>query len=204
MARTHLLPGTPLVVTARNASPIYEITADPYGMIRPYWPFQGRKQDNGGLVAEEICMQILEWSGYARLEDHSGAYWGKSFASLSTGAFATLRLEGDILIPCAPRNLLVSVKSYEAKERLIVSGDGGDMIGFGFFRKSSEFNSEQRAVQYVRRGFLAIYMPYDTLVDLKPKAREKKNAFGRLLYRSIEEDFCDDIRRVIGGTATDL
>ena len=119
----------------------------------------------------------------------------------------------------SPFNLFVSVKSYKAKERLIVSGTGQNaapVVGYGLFDDPSEW-SPDRVKQYKQRGFVAIYMPkslYDTLAamtaltpGLPPRLTRKystsngypatsiKNIYDRPLLRKLE-DFDDDIARV--------
>lgn len=126
---------------------------------------------------------------------------------------------GDFAIMGSPFNLFVSVKSYKAKERLIVSGTGQNaapVVGFGLFDDPSEW-SPDRVKQYKQRGFIAIYMPnilYDTLAAMTPQtprlssrlirkysptngypATNIKNIHDRPLLRKLE-DFDDDIAHV--------
>lgn len=112
---------------------------------------------------------------------------------------------GDFAIIGSPFNLFVSVKSYKAKERLIVSGMGQNaapVIGYGLFDDPSEWSTE-RVKQYKQRGFIAIYMPkklYDTLGKQHTSsqgysAAEIKNIYDQPLLRKIE-DFANDISRV--------
>ena len=65
---------------------------------------------------------------------------------------------GDILIPCAPTNLIISVKSEVARERLLYSANSIEGIGFGFFKEPEEFWTSSRMSLYKRMGFTAIYM----------------------------------------------
>lgn len=126
---------------------------------------------------------------------------------------------GDYAIMGSPFNLFISVKSYKAKERLIVSGTGQNaapVVGFGLFDDSSEWSPE-RVKQYKQRGFIAIYMPnilYDTLAAMTPQtsglskrlikkysptngypATDIKNIYDRPLLRKLE-DFDKDISKV--------
>lgn len=126
---------------------------------------------------------------------------------------------GDYAIMGSPFNLFISVKSYKAKERLIVSGTGQNaapVIGFGLFDDSSEW-SPDRVKQYKQRGFIAIYMPntlYNTLAAMVPTtpglarrlirkyspangypATNIKNIYDRPLLRKLE-DFSTDIENV--------
>ncbi len=126
---------------------------------------------------------------------------------------------GDYAIMGSPFNLFISVKSYKAKERLIVSGTGQNaapVIGFGLFDDPKEW-SPDRVKQYKQRGFIAIYMPqtlYNTLdamipttAGLPPRlvrryspangypATNIKNVYDKPLLRKLE-DFCIDIANV--------
>ena len=126
---------------------------------------------------------------------------------------------GDFAIMGSPFNLFVSVKSYKAKERLIVSGTGQNaapVVGYGLFDDPSEW-SPDRVKQYKQRGFIAIYMPntlYNTLAAMTPQAHglsprlirkysptngypatNIKNIYDRPLLRKLE-DFDDDIAHV--------
>lgn len=111
---------------------------------------------------------------------------------------------GDYAITGLPFNLYVSVKSYYARERLIVSGTGqgaAPVIGFGFFKDPDEW-SVDRVQQYRHRGFVAIYMPATLLDEIRNKgtkgckASEVKNSYNRPLLRDIR-DFASDIENVI-------
>ena len=65
--------------------------------------------------------------------------------------------------------LLYQLKSYKAKERLLVSGSGSLLvptIGWGLFDDPNLWKYE-RLKNYLYRGFIAIYMPKDTLKKLK-------------------------------------
>lgn len=156
-----------------------------------------------GAVTEMICKIALEASAPSR------------YAKLPK----TWDWVGDFAILGSPFNLFISVKSYKAKERLIVSGTGQNaapVIGYGLFDDSAEWSPE-RVKQYKQRGFIAIYMPknlYDELAlmtestpGLEPRkarkytaehgypATEIKNIYDKPLLRRIE-DFADDIKKV--------
>jgi len=101
---------------------------------------------------------------------------------------------GDFAIIASPFNLYVSVKSYKAKERLLVSGTGqftAPVIGYGLFDKPGEW-SESRTKQYKQRGFIAIYMPRALYDRLSASSKTVKNIYERPLLRIID-DFADDI-----------
>lgn len=126
---------------------------------------------------------------------------------------------GDFAILGSPFNLFISVKSYKAKERLIVSGMGQNaapVIGYGLFDDPKEW-SPDRVKQYKQRGFIAIYMPaplYNVLESMNSTnpaltARQRRrytsangypatnitNIYDQPLLRKLE-DFADDIANV--------
>jgi hypothetical protein len=125
---------------------------------------------------------------------------------------------GDFAVLGSPFNLFVSVKSYKAKERLIVSGTGQNaapVIGYGLFDDPKEW-SPDRVKQYKQRGFIAIYMPkdlYKKIDDMSPAnaktpyqrrkwtsahgypATNIKNIYEHPLLRKLE-DFTVDLGRV--------
>lgn len=111
---------------------------------------------------------------------------------------------GDYAITGLPFNLYISVKSYSARERLIVSGTGqgaAPVIGYGLFDKPSEWASS-RVEQYKHRGFVAIYIPrklYLTLAskqNVTTKATDITNIYGKPLLRIMDE-FVSDIKKVV-------
>ena len=123
---------------------------------------------------------------------------------------ADLKALGDILVPCAPTNLIISVKSVKARERLLYSANSIEGIGFGFFDEPSEFSSKRRIQLFKRMGFSAIYMPQNTLNALSRLIAARRegienvqNIYGSALYRSLN-DFGDDMRRIVGKSAFDL
>lgn len=119
---------------------------------------------------------------------------------------------GDFAIVGIPFNLFISVKSYKAKERLLVSGTGQNaapVVGFGLFDDVKEW-SPDRVKQYKQRGFLAIYMPKNLYDEISNRNEEKNckykkskgypatsivNIYDRPLLRKIE-DFADDVSNV--------
>ena len=111
---------------------------------------------------------------------------------------------GDFAITGLPFNLYISVKSYYAKERLIVSGTGqgaAPVIGFGLFKDEKEW-SPVRVEQYRHRGFVAIYMPSDLYNALAAKtgknqpATDITNIYNRPLLRDIK-NFANDLKKVV-------
>lgn len=128
---------------------------------------------------------------------------------LNEGKMNDLKALGDILIPCAPTNLVISVKSEKAKERLLYSANSIEGIGFGFFDTPSEFWTKRRMQLYKRMGFSAIYMPNTTLAQLQATLKLNGtsqfavNINGTALYRPLTQ-FSDDMNRIVGKSAFDL
>jgi len=94
-----------------------------------------------------------------------------------------------------PFNVLISVKSMKARERLIASGARSLLtptIGWGVFDDPSEW-SENRVKSYVFSGFSAIYMPLGTLRDCLKSARSISNPNGNPLLRA-GSDFADHLK----------
>jgi hypothetical protein len=109
---------------------------------------------------------------------------------LAEGAWETLpqswKWLADFSVRGRPLNLLISVKSFTAKERLLMSGSGGSLsptIGFGLFTDPSEWGPD-RLTAYLLRGFTAIYVPARLLEKLPRASRRKRNLHGRPLLRA--------------------
>ncbi|MCE3011966.1 MAG: hypothetical protein LW878_02775, partial [Proteobacteria bacterium] len=66
---------------------------------------------------------------------------------------------GDFVLMCLPNNLWLSVKSNYARERLLASGFSSDIIGVGFFTDYKEFTSRSKIRNFLKVGFLAMYVP---------------------------------------------
>lgn len=146
-----------------------------------------------GFVTERICEIALRAAGETRYADVPKNWkWIGDFAILGT-----------------PFNVFVSVKSYKAKERLLVSGTGQNaapVIGYGLFNDEKEW-SPDRVKQYKHRGFVAIYMPNDLYKSLAEKIGKKypskkgypstdiKNIYDNPLLRKIE-DFPRDLKKM--------
>jgi hypothetical protein len=113
------------------------------------------------------------------------------------------------MVPCAPTNLVISVKSEAARERLLYSSNSIEGIGFGFFNQASEFWSIDRMRLYKRMGFSAIYMPASTHAEVAARlagsntAMHAVNVNGTALYRRLD-DFGADMARVVGKSSLDL
>ncbi len=159
----------------------------------------------GGDIMESLCSEVLQNSGVPLVGD--GEDWPewttKCHISLNRGKLRPLKLYGDLLVPCAPHNILISVKSEAARERFVVSGNRLESVGFGFFSDPSEFWTKGRMNMLKRWGFVAVYMPGSTLADVESHilqhglSAHSVNINGNPLYRPLE-DFGPDIARVAG------
>ncbi|ALC15320.1 hypothetical protein DSOUD_0531 [Desulfuromonas soudanensis] len=160
----------------------------------------------GGDIMEALCSEVLSNHGVQHMElgpDNWPIWSSKSHLSLNSGRMNSLKLYGDILIPAAPHNILISVKSEAARERFVVSGNRLESVGFGFFNDPSEFWTVNRINLLKRWGFIAIYMPDDILQTLNQELHTKNrtnfaiNINGLPLYRPLNE-FGPDMLRVAG------
>lgn len=167
---------------------------------------------SGGDIMEKLCSEVLTNHGVPIMDlDAIGwPMWGhKHHLSLNDGAMRDLKLYGDILIPCAPHNLLISVKSEAARERFVVSGNRLESVGFGFFNDASEFWTQNRIRMLKRWGFLAVYMPSGThneiIAHLATEGHngQNQNINGTPLFRSLEQ-FGPDMERVAGKLSMSL
>lgn len=161
---------------------------------------------SGGDIMEMLCSEVLSNAGIPVMwpGDDGWPDWRMpGHILLNEGKMRSLKAFGDILIPCGPTNLVVSVKSEAAKERLLYSSNSIEGVGFGFFKHANEFWSDSRMNLYKRMGFTAIYLPdvtYDTLVaelDARGKLKNAVNVNGTDLYRPHKQ-FASDMKRVVG------
>jgi hypothetical protein len=129
-----------------------------------------------GKISEILCEYGLRasttqnGSAYARMP----AYW---------------KWVGDYYVLGDPFNLIVSVKSFTAKERLLASGSGNALsptVGWGLFKDVREF-SYDRLVSYAYRSFVAIYAPGTTCQRLSPQAAQFSNINGNPLMRPLSQ-----------------
>jgi hypothetical protein len=160
----------------------------------------------GGAVMEALCSEVLTNTGIpAMFTDKTGwpVWQMPGHVLMNSGKMASLQALGDILIPCAPTNLVISIKSEVARERLLYSANSIEGVGFGFFREPEEFWTRSRMSLYKRMGFSAIYMPADThqaVIDHVVNAGEQRHAVninGSDLYRPLSA-FGADMARVVG------
>ncbi len=166
----------------------------------------------GGDIMEEFCSEVLtnEQIPPMGLDPAGWPIWeSPAHVSLNSGKFARMKLYGDILIPAAPTNILISVKSEATRERLLLSGNRFESIGFGFFNDAAEFWTQDRMNLFKRMGFTAVYMPRDTVNSIFAHLQQTNtaqyaiNINGKQLYRPIE-DFGADMRAVAGRVTLDL
>lgn len=158
---------------------------------------------------EMLCSEVLNSAGIPSMEldEEQWPEWRMpGHILINSGRMGILKALGDILIPCAPTNLVISVKSEAARERLLYSANSIEGIGFGFFSEAREFWTVSRMTLYKRMGFSAIYMPKKTHKEIfhHMKKEEKKHAVninGSDLYRPLDQ-FGDDMRRVVGRSST--
>lgn len=134
-----------------------------------------------GTITERICGWALDTAlpnGYYRLTGNSDKWLG------------------DYVILGVPFNVVISVKSYKVKERLLVSGSGSLLvptIGWGFMNDPKEFKYE-RLQSYLYRGFIAIYMPNFTLKNVEKNSLALLNVHKNKFLRPIE-NLVNDIKK---------
>lgn len=105
---------------------------------------------------------------------------------------------GDFYLKGAPFNIIVSVKSFTAKERLLASGTGNLLsptIAFGLFNDPAEW-SEQRVKSYLYRGFFAIYMPKKLFHILGDEVKNITNINNKPFLRPLI-NFTDDLKNAV-------
>lgn len=106
---------------------------------------------------------------------------------------------GDFYLLGEPFNIIVSVKSFSARERLLASGSGNLLsptVGWGLFNQPDEF-SYDRVVSYAYRGFVAIYAPGALMQGVPADALAFTNVNGRPLLRDLAA-FVPTIQNTIG------
>lgn len=104
-----------------------------------------------------------------------------------------------------PFNLLISVKSFKAKERLLVSGSGNNLsptVGWGLFDDPAEWTFDRTRI-YLYRSFIAIYMPTRLYEAIPEATRSITNVNGNPFVRKIN-DFIPHLRRALDGNAIDI
>lgn len=104
-----------------------------------------------------------------------------------------------------PFNLLISVKSFKAKERLLVSGSGNILsptVGWGLFDDPAEW-TERRTRLYLFRAFVAIYMPAQLYNQIAPASKTINNINGKPFLRKID-DFMNDLAAATANNVIDI
>jgi len=104
-----------------------------------------------------------------------------------------------------PFNLLISVKSFKAKERLLVSGSGNILsptIGWGLFDDTNEW-TENRTRTYLFRSFIVIYMPSALYNIISTNSKNINNINGKPFLRSID-DFTNDLTNAVNNDVIDI
>ena len=112
---------------------------------------------------------------------------------------------GDFSILGNPFNLVISVKSFKAKERLMSSGTGhilSPTAGWGLFNDITEW-TESRVKGYIFRAFIAIYMPKDLFESLSGDTKLIKNINGKQFIRTVDY-FIDDLKTAIRNNLIDI
>lgn len=198
-------------ITSANVYEAFEIQ-HPNVASRPFLYPPIEAGAGGGDIMEALCAEVLANHDLPPMQSSLDGWpiWTtKAHLSLNAGKMNALKLYGDILIPAAPHNILVSVKSEAARERFIVSGNRLESVGFGFFNDASEFWSTNRMNLLKRWGFIAVYLPQSTLhaiveeLDRRHTSSHAINLNGRPLFRPLQE-FGDDMFRVSGGLTLEL
>jgi hypothetical protein len=165
-----------------------------------------------GSIMEELCSEVLSSHGVPHMDIDSSGWpvWdGRRHVNLNIGKFRRLKLFGDLLLPAAPNNILISVKTAKARERFVVSGNRLESVGFGFFDSVQEFSSQTRMRMLKRWGFTAVYMPDHTcggvLAALASRSRsgDNVNINGTPLYRPLSK-FGGDMAAIAGKVSLDL
>lgn len=104
-----------------------------------------------------------------------------------------------------PFNLLISVKSFKAKERLLVSGSGNILsptVGWGLMDDANEW-TEARTRVYLFRSFIAIYLPTTLFNNISQAAKNINNINGKPLLRKVD-DFMDDLTNSLDQGVIDI
>lgn len=172
----------------------------------PFNPGPLKPCRDGGKIMEMLCSEALAAAGIPAMPlaaDKWPEWRMPGHVLMNEGKMSSLQALGDLLVPCAPTNLVISVKSEVARERLLYSANSIEGIGFGFFREPEEFWTDSRMALYKRMGFTAIYMPDEThaavmeRVQANGSERHAVNINGTDLYRPLSV-FGADMVRVVG------
>lgn len=197
-------------VTSANAMDAYLVQHPKKGP--PFAPGPIVPCRDGGTVMELLCSEVLTNAGIPPMEVGQDG-WPKwqmpGHVLLNENQLRRWKALGDILVPCAPTNLVISVKTEAARERLLYSSNSIEGVGFGFFSQANEFWTVSRMTLLKRMGFSAVYMPDDTYAGVVQHLQQAgtshhdTNINGRPLYRPISR-FGDDMLRVVGRSSDEL
>jgi len=161
---------------------------------------------------EALCSEVLDNEGIPPMDlgvDGWPVWRMPGHISLNKGKMKSVKAFGDILIPVAPSNIIISVKSQAARERLLYSANMIEGVGFGFFDEPEEFWTKSRMNLFKRMGFTAIYLPDATYIELRDHIHQEElesfavNINGKQLYRPLSQ-FGADMRAVVGKTSLEL
>jgi hypothetical protein len=165
-----------------------------------------RSYGNAGAISQSFCRAVLLDAGLQELLPGSDGWpvWATpGFIDLNHGKTSGLSSFGDFLVPAAPTNILISCKTWAARERLLNSGIRVDTVGFGFFQDAYEFWTEMRMNTLRRFGFTAIYMPGSTFDAIMAKlaagnrTHQAVNVNAKPLFRKLSA-FGSDMLQVSG------
>ena len=179
-------------ITSANVHDAFKVQHP--GLPPPFVFAPAQVGQNGGTIMEMLCSEVLtnEQIPEMQLDADRWPIWTMpGHVLLNEGRMQSLKAFGDILIPCGPTNLVISVKSEAARERLLYSSNAIEGVGFGFFNNPSEFWTASRMNLYKRMGFSAIYMPDETHVAVMEHVlaagvvSNAVNINGTPLYRSL-------------------
>jgi len=166
-----------LAIDPQNSGDIYTAIYRLRDKLQAYNDVEKIAVGTTGTITERLCEAALKsiGAGYGKLPKD----W---------------KWVGDYYITSIPFNVIVSVKSFKTKERLLSSGSGNYLsptIGYGLFNDVKEF-SLNRIAKYPFRAFIAIYMPRDTYDQLETDVQSLKNINNQPFIRKIE-DFPEDL-----------
>lgn len=136
-----------------------------------------------GTISERLCELALQ-SEVKNLYKRIGSDWNWM---------------ADFSVYGHPFNLLISIKSFKAKERLLASGSGNNLspiVGWGLFDDPKEWSNVKRVEAYLYRSFLAIYMPKALLSRLPQAVKDIKNINGKPFLRDLDS-FPGDLKSAL-------
>lgn len=142
-----------------------------------------------GTISERLCELALK-SAVGDIYNTLGRDW---------------KWIGDFSILGNPFNLIISVKSFKAKERLMASGSGNVLsptVGWGLFDDENEW-TKPRIKGYLFRAFIAIYMPRTLLNQLQQDSRNIRNLNSKPFLRPVD-DFANDLTNALTNGKIDI